>query len=366
MAPKAPLPSNIDKVIDAALGNSIVGCVVIVKQGGETIYQRAAGFADRENAKPVSIDTIFRLASVTKPIVATTALRLMEQGKLQLDDPVSRHSPWFKPKLDDGTAPVITLRQLLTHTSGITYDVPPNVSPGLAGPAISLEDNIRRLARLPLSFMPGQQWAYGMGIDVLGLVISSVAGTSLEDAIVSYVADPLGMPDTRFHVTDMNRMSVAYADDHPPRIMRDPDIVPEDDTRAIVFSPGRIFNGNAPQSGGGGMAGTASDIMKLLESYQASGTLLKPETRRLALTNQTDGIKMDAGRGFCLIGGTVTNSTAAKTPCPVGSVDWGGVYGLSWIIDTENHRTTLTCTNTALEGCTGKFPKRIRDAVYAE
>jgi CubicO group peptidase (beta-lactamase class C family) len=357
----------VDAAIDAALGTRIVGCVVLVRERGNLVYARAAGLADREAGIAVKPDTIFRLASVTKPIVATAALRMMDDGLLSLDDPVTRFLPWFTPHMHDGSTPVITIRHLLSHTSGITYDVPEDVSPGLAGPIISLEENLRRLARVPLAFAPGQGWIYGMGIDVLGGVLAALSGGSLADAVATYVTRPLGMTDTYFHVTDPDRLAKPYADDAPPRLMSDPDRVHGRDG-VLIFSPGRIFNREVPQSGGGGMAGTAADVMLLLEAYQPSSIFLKPATRELALSNHTPGLTRrprDQGQGFGLIGAVVTDRVAAAMPCSNGTVNWGGVWGLSWLVDPNAHVSLLVCTNTALEGCNGAFASEIRTATFA-
>src|SRR4051795_7654068 len=114
--------SQLDAVIDQAIREErIVGTVVLVAEDGRIVYRRAAGFADRENGVPVREDTVFRFASLTKPIVSVAALALIERGRLSLDNPVTDWIPWFRPKLANGTEPVITVRHLMTHTSGLTY-----------------------------------------------------------------------------------------------------------------------------------------------------------------------------------------------------------------------------------------------------
>lgn len=112
----------IDGAIEQALREKrLVGAVVLVAQGGEIVYRRAAGMADREAGKPMALNTLFRLASVSKPIVSTAALALMAQGAMRLDDPITRWLPNFRPRLADGTAPLMTLRHLMTHTAGLSY-----------------------------------------------------------------------------------------------------------------------------------------------------------------------------------------------------------------------------------------------------
>ncbi len=118
----APLADRLNLVIDRALArNRIVGTTILVARDGDIVFARAAGFADRENGQPVHADTIFRLASMTKPIVSAATLALVEQGKIHLDDPVTRWLPDFRPALPNGRRPTITVRHLLTHTAGLNY-----------------------------------------------------------------------------------------------------------------------------------------------------------------------------------------------------------------------------------------------------
>jgi CubicO group peptidase (beta-lactamase class C family) len=361
------LVERLDAAIDAALVSRIVGCVVLVRRNGREIYARAAGLADREEKRAMTRDAIFRLASVTKPIVATAVLRMADLGLLGLDDPVTKTLPWFTPRAPDGTAPPILIRHLLTHTSGVTYDVPDTISTGLSGPVMSLEENLRRLAEVPLAFAPGSGWVYGMGIDVLGGVIAAVNGSSLEAAVRKFVCAPLGMDDTHFFVTDPKRLAIPYADGRPPKRMEEPEGVPDDSGGITLFSPERIFNADAPQSGGAGMAGTADDVMKMLESYNGSKPILKPQTLAQALSNQIGAVPrrpIDAGKRFSLIGAVLDDPKAARSPCPAGAVDWGGAWGHNWLIDPANRLTVLICTNTAFEGCNGPFTEEVRDAVY--
>src|SRR5689334_12419306 len=118
----AQLASRIDPVIDGAIArNHIVGAVMLVARRGTVVYRRAAGAADREAQRPMTVDAIFRYASLTKPIVSATALKLIESGRLGLDDPVTKWIPEFKPRLPNGREATITTRQLLTHTAGLSY-----------------------------------------------------------------------------------------------------------------------------------------------------------------------------------------------------------------------------------------------------
>lgn len=359
------LQSKLDAAIDAALESRIVGCVVLVNQNGKEIYARTAGLADREANRKLERNAIWRLASVTKPIVATAALKMMEAGLLQLDDPVSKYLPYFTPASPDGVVRPITIRQLLSHSSGLSYETTPSdVAPGMSGPYITLEENLRRLAKAPLLFAPGTGWAYGTSIDVVGGVLAAINGSSLESAVKKYAADPLGMADWGFTPTDPQRVTANYHNGDLPT----PSIVPP-----VLISPenspwetGRIFRADAPQSGGGGSCGTADDCMKMLEVYNG-GSFLKPATVEEAFTNQIGTLARregDAGKRFTVLGAIIDDPKAARSPCPAGTLDWGGAWGHNWIIDRTNRLSILVCTNTAPEGCNGPFREDIRDAVY--
>lgn len=369
------MEAGLDSVIDRALvSGKITGVVMLVHRHGEPVYRRAAGLADREAGIPVAFDTIFRMASVTKPIVAATALAMVERGLLALSDPAVKYLPWFRPPLADGRVPEITLHHLLTHTSGLMYDaaleqLPPDrrVTMGLSDTDLDFEANFGRHNAIPLAFAPGTQWAYSFATDILGAVIAAAHGSTLEEAVVRHIAEPLGMMDTRFHVTDPARLAVPYGDAVPQPIRMPESWAGEDpEGWTLNFSPNRIFNPKAFQSGGGGMAGTAPDIVTFLDMLQAGGKgVLRPETVEAGLSNQIGDLERDEpGMKFGYFGAVVANRKLALTPQSVGSVRWGGVYGLDWFIDREAGLTSLVVTNNALEGCTGLFPQDIRDAVY--
>jgi CubicO group peptidase (beta-lactamase class C family) len=364
------LAERVDAAIDAALVNRIVGCVVLVNKDGKEVYARTAGLADREANRKLERNAIWRLASVTKPIVATAALKMMDEGLLWLDDPVTKYLPYFTPPSPDGVVRPITLRQLFSHSSGLSYEnVPANVSPGMSGPFISLEENLRRLAKVPLMFAPGTGWVYGTSIDVLGGVIAAINGSTVEAAVNKYAAGPLGMVDWRFTPTDATRVTANYANGNPPEAPVTPPVrITEDNSQGTGWEVDRIFRADAPQSGGGGSCGTADDVMKMLEVYNGHGTHLKPATVAEAFTNQIGTLERrgeDAGKRFTVLGAMIDDAEAAKSPCPVGTLDWGGAWGHNWIIDPVNRWTILVCTNVAPEGCNGPFREDIRDAIYA-
>ena len=368
------IETRVNAAIDQAIGEKrIVGAVVMVARGNELVFSRAAGLADRESGQPVAADTIFRLASVTKPIVAMTALVMMEKGLFSLDDRVSDYLPWFHPTGPDGAPADIRLHHLLTHTAGLDYtggagQLPPGetVNTGLTDTDLTFEQNFSRLNHFPLAFAPGTAWAYSVAIDILGAMLSSVAGVELEAVIRQHVADPLGMDDTRFSVTDARRLATPYGDGAPePVRMGTRHTVHDAEGIAFTFEPSRIFNPRAYQSGGAGMAGTAGDFLKLLRDLLRPHGLLTPETASAALSTQTGTLAVRPGKSFGYVGSVVVNPAEAGTVLPEGAVTWGGVYGNCWALDPASGTAAVIMTNTAVEGCNGAFPEEIWRAIFA-
>lgn len=367
----------LDRALDSALEEQrIVGAVLLVAQDGEPVYRRAAGLADREAGTPVRMDTLFRYASLTKPIVSAALLALAEQGRLSVQDPVTRWLPGFRPKLADGTVPAITLHQLLTHTAGLTYpffeaaDGPyhrAGVDDGLGySGTMTLAENVARIAAAPLLYAPGTAWGYSLAIDVLGAVIESATGQTLPQAVARLVTGPLGMRDTGFLCTDPARLAVAYGNAQPrPERMGERHSIPGD---PVVFYPGRALDPQALPSGGAGMVGSAPDFMLFLEAVRSGGgAMLKPETAALMPRVQTGSLVPDPaapGWGFGYGGSVITDPAAKQTPQSAGTWHWGGAYGNDWFVDVEQAMTVVLLTNTAYEGMGGRITTDIREAVY--
>jgi CubicO group peptidase (beta-lactamase class C family) len=376
---KSNLKDRVDAVIDTAIREKrIVGTVTLIAENGETIYRRAAGLADREAGRAMREDQLFRLSSVTKPIVSSTAMAMIEQGKIALGDPVTKWLPDFRPRLADGSEPTITLRHLLTHTSGIGYTLEEpeegpyhraKISDGIDQPGLSLEENLRRIASVPLLFAPGENWNYGLSLDVLGAVMARAGGAPLPEMVRKHVAGPLGMRDTDFSVKDRARLTVAYADGKPePVVMRDDHLVPFGSGEGVRYTPSRVFNPNSYPSGGGGMVGSAGDVFKLLQTLCAGGAPILSEASVRAMTS--DQIApfavgwLGASWGFGFGAAILRSPMLAQTPQSAGSYEWGGVYGHSWFVDPVRKIVAISLTNTALAGMVGAYPLALRDAIY--
>ncbi|MBN9985912.1 serine hydrolase domain-containing protein [Rhizobium laguerreae] len=371
------LAAAVDAAITSAFDDKrLVGTVVLIARDGEIVHHRAAGLADRESGLAMREDTIFRLASITKPIVTIAAMRLVEQGRIGLDDPVTRWLPDFRPRLPDGSEATIRIRHLLTHTSGLSYSffeeddsyTRAGVSDGLDKPGLPLAENLRRIASAPLRFAPGSDWQYSVAMDVLGGVIEAETGVPLGAAVAELVTKPLGLADTAFSVRDRSRLAAAYMNASPePALMGETALVMSL-MGPIRFAPNRIFDPASYHSGGAGMAGTAGNILAILETIRRGGApLLSTETVGMMMTDQADGRRQqhEPGSGFGFGWSVITNPAEAGVPFPTGTLKWGGVYGHSWFIDPVNGLTVVALTNTTLEGMWGKFTVDLREAIYA-
>jgi len=367
--------SHLDKVIDSALARQrIVGAVVLAARDGEIVYRRAAGSADREHGVPMRDDTLFRLASFTKPLVASAALKLADEETIDLSAPVTEWLPEFRPRLGDGSAPAITLQQLLTHTAGLSYGfMEPaggpyrraRVSDGLDQPGLSLEENLARIAAAPLAYAPGTGWRYSVATDVLGAVLEKAAGMPLPAIVQREVTGPLRMRDTAFHVADAERLATPYRDAKPapPARMGDEEAVPFMDGFAH-FAPARIFDAASYPSGGSGMAGTADDFMRFLLSLRTSNRaiLRAAEVDRTGTGAMTQG----PGWGFGYLGAVLGHPKEAHSPQSAGTLQWGGAYGHYWFFDPLADLIVVQLTNTTFEGMAGAFPRDVRNAAYRD
>lgn len=374
---------NLDAVISNALREArIVGTVVLVARDGEAVYEHAAGFADREAGLAVRADTLFRLASITKPIVCAAAMTCVERDGLSLDAPVTEWLPGFEPKLPSGETPRITIRQLMTHTAGLDYrfqqaaDGPyarANVSDGFDQPGLSMQENIRRISRVPLVSAPGAAFRYSVAMEVLGAVLERVADQTLPELVAERITGPLDMADTAFIVRERARLAVPYVDGKPqPKRMADGEVVPVPFTAGagVIFSPSRAFDPASFPSGGAGMIGSAPDLLRFFECMRrGGGPILSKDSAAQMMRNQNASLPDNAqgpspGWGFGFGASVLVDPAAAQSPQSTGTWLWGGLYGNSWFVDPARRLTVIALTNTAVEGLFGKFPIELRDAIY--
>ena len=387
----ATVTPAIDSAIDRALAEQrVVGAVVLIAQDGDVVYRRAAGLADRERGIPMRESAVFRLASLTKPLVTAAALRMVELGKIVQNDPVSRYLPSFRPALPNGDIPAITLRHLLTHTAGLSYGFmqPPDgpyrragVSDGLDQPGLTMADELDRIARAGLSYPPGERWAYSVSMDVLGAVLEVADGQGLDAVMAKYVTGPLQLLSIRFDLTAQQRdlLAAPYADGKPaPLRMPDgghtvhfPDGIPiYAGLAGVSLSPARVFDGTSFKSSGAGMIGNAADMLTFIEAIRTGGSpIVSRETAAAMMTVQTGALPITnrgPGWAFGFGGSILTDPAAAASPQSPGTFGWGGVWGHTWFTDPVKRLSVVSLTNTALEGMMGRYIRDLRDAIYAD
>jgi len=317
----------------------ISGAVAVVGESRGTRGVVAVGRRDIEGDLPMEDDTLFRIASMTKPITALGVMMLADEGKLAVDDPVEKHLPEFRGQAMTGGTPrrPITLRDLLTHTSGLPDSPPPGTR---AEPALTLEAAVRGFASRPLSFEPGSKWSYSnAGIGTLGRIIEVASGAGYEAFLKARIIDPLGMKDTTFYPSpgQMKRLAVAYD-------RKDGKLVPVASSRV---APDRAKGYPGPA---GGLYSTAPDLIQLDRMLVNGGELDgRRYVSRAILAEmtkvQTGDLKcgFTDGMGFGLGFGVVREPSGVTAMLSPGTFGHGGLYGTqSWIDPARGPFANLT------------------------
>jgi len=351
--------ARIDRFLQQAVdSNWIAGAVALVLRDGRIAYERAVGWSDREAKRPMTTDAVFRIASQSKALTSVAILQLVEEGKLALTDPVSRYIATFAKttvaiRTDTGRAIVpanraITIKDLLTHTAGISYGTGTLVAPlyeakGL-GPAAGwgwytadkdepVCATMERLGTLPFIAQPGESFVYGYNTDILGCVVERASGMPLDQFIKTRITGPLGMKDTEFFLPENQRvrLTTVYASDSTGHAVRAPDSPRGQGD--YVDGPRKSF------SGGAGLLSTAKDYARLLEALRRGGELdgariLAPHSVDLMTTNQVGTLYDPNGQGFGL-GFRTTDRYGAYGMTSVGSFSWGGAYGSIYWVDPK-------------------------------
>jgi len=340
-------------------GKRIAGAVTLVVRHGKVAWFKAQGMTDREAGKPMPTDAIFRICSMTKPITTVAAMMLYEEGKFLLEDPVSKYLPEFKDmkvlvkpaKGEPYTIPAskeITIRDLMRHTSGMTYNwnedlgamyEKANVASGLLQYDGTIADNTKSLAGMPLLFTPGEKWEYSLSVDVLGRLIEVWSGKPLDEFFRTRIFEPLGMKDSYFFVAEnkQGRLATAYTYYPDKGLNRFPDTPIREGT--FVYSadyptkgPKKLF------SGGAGLVSTAMDYarfcqMMLDEGKVGSTRLLSRKTVELMTHDQLGKIAPDQGFGLGFgIDGVKEPLSELSSP---GSYEWGGFFYTAFSIDPK-------------------------------
>jgi CubicO group peptidase (beta-lactamase class C family) len=377
---------SIQRHIDAG---EICGAVTVVARRGHVVNFEAHGLMDIESKKPMEKDTIFRLASMTKPITGVAVLMLVEEGKIRLNDPVSKFIPEFhdvkvampreRPAgaapaaaLDFFTVPAnreITIQDLLTHTSGLVSTVSGGFGVKLAatmaprGPADTLASYVPKLATIPLDFQPGTQWAYsgGAGPDTLSHIVEIVSGQTYDEFLRTRIFEPLGMKDTFFYPPDDRRPRLVTLYRKSPNGL-------EKDANQDGFSSKTYF------SGGGGLMSTAADYLQfaqmLLNGGELNGKrLLGPRTVELMASNHVGDMfngklgRPAHGMGFGLIVQVVEDNVAAGLRVSNGSFGWDGAFGTQVWVNPKEKMVTIIMIQTQVPQVQRDFENAVMQAI---
>lgn len=366
----------VQRYIDAG---QLAGAVTVVARRGKVVHFQAHGVADLDTKRPMAKDSIFRMASTTKPVTAVAILMLMEQGKLRLSDPISRFLPEFKnPRVavarsgSDETYLVpaereVTIRDLLTHVSGLG-------SGGTGAqelaritearqPGDKLADVIARYGVLPLDFQPGSSWRYsgGPAFDVLGRIVEVASGESFDRYLTGHIFEPLGMKDTFFVIPDdrQDRVTTIYR------------TTPSGLEKLVLPA---VFQSQVYFSGAGGLSSTAEDFTRfalmLVGGGQLAGRrLLSPRTVELMGSNHVGTMfsnqlgRPENGIGFGLGVEVVLDPVQADWRRSPGSFGWDGAFGTIFWVDPQEQLVAVLMIQRPGRDIYRDFESAIRQAI---
>jgi len=352
--------ARIDTLLMHAVSEEqIPGAVALVARNGKIVYYKAFGMADNQTGRFMKRDDIFRIASQSKAITSTAVMMLWEEGKFSLDDPISKYIPEFKnPQVlktfqykDTSYTTVaasgeITIRNLLSHTSGIGYGIidgderfkmiyeKAGITDLFTTENISIGESVKKLARLPLHHNPGEKFTYSEGLDVLGYFIEVVSGMPFDVFLKKHLFEPLGMNDTWFYLPGEKakrlvpvQMSENGKWIHYPVTFYDPDYP--------IKGAKRFF------SGGAGLSSSAKDYATLLQMYLNGGEyngirILSRTTIQAILGNQTGSLFGDPNEFFGLAFGVLTEKGQNMGgQGSTGTFNWGGYFNTSYFADPK-------------------------------
>ena len=379
--------SNIRNYLDETYvkEGKYVGTLTLVARKGEVAYLDALGFMDRENERPMQEDTIFRIYSMTKSITSVAVMQLLEKSRFRLDDPVYWYIPEFKNVgvFQAGVYPnfltskperPITIKDLLTHMSGLTYGFMyrTNVdaayrSSDTTGPD-SLQQFIESLSELPLEFSPGDKWNYSVSTDVLGHLVEVVSGLKLDEYFKHNIFEPLGMADTDFSCPEekLNRLASLYEHNPSgePKLME----VPALDVKFL--------------SGGGGLYSTMSDYYQfasmLLNKGELNGKRIlgRKTVEYMTMNHLPDGKDLTemsesafsetpyAGVGFGLGFSVMIDPAKSQTLSDVGEFGWGGMASTVFFINPKEDMLVIFLTQL-VPSSTYQVRRELRSLVYS-
>jgi CubicO group peptidase (beta-lactamase class C family) len=368
----------------------IAGALTLVARRGQVAFLSPLGQMDRERGKPMQPDTIFRIYSMTKPVASVALMMLHESAAFQLNDPVHKWIPEFEHLrvyrygrhptfVTDPTQRPMTVRDLLTHTSGLTYGFMERTGVDSAYRRLAfgdgkgtLRDMVLELAKLPLEFSPGTAWNYSVATDVVAYLVEAMSGLPFAEYIGQKILDPLGMADTGFSVpsASLDRYSANYTRS------RDKKLVLIDDPGDSAYTRSKTFFG-----GGSGLVSTAADYFRFAEMLRRGGELdgariLGPRTVKYMTTNHLpDGRDLASlalgsfsetryeGVGFGLGFSVTQDPVRAQTPSSVGEFGWGGMASTAFWVDPAEDLTVVFLTQL-VPSATFNFRGQLKSIVY--
>lgn len=330
---------------------ALPGVNIMVARKGRIVYAKAFGVRDPAKPDPMQMSTLFRIYSMTKPIATAAAMILVEEGKLQISDPVSKHLPAFKDmkvQTSDGTAPArpMLVQDLMRHTSGLGYgEITQNATVkeayGKAGlhkagvidfdvRDLAPADQIEKTSKIPLLHQPGTTWEYGLSTDILGRVVEAASGQRLGDFMAERIFRPLRMNDTAFYVPE-------------PKLVRLAEPFPKDPATGTPFKLIDVTKQPANDSAGAGAISTATDYIRFAQMMLNGGTL---DGTRILSKNTVKWMTADhhgprvtgepaPGYGFGLGFAVRRGDGVAFTPGSAGDYNWGGYAGTFFWVDPK-------------------------------
>lgn len=357
--------------IDSLLGTALIsnwtaGATALIATDGKVIYDKGFGFRDRERKALMRPIDLFRIASMTKPVISVAIMMLVEQGKININDPVSKYIPEFKnmqvletfnaKDTSYTTVPAkseITIKNLLTHTSGIGYGFSDerlnliyekNNIPDLATvKPLVIGDVVKKLATLPLGVQPNSTFYYGLNTDVLGYVIEVASGKRLDIFLKESIFNPLNMEDTHFFLPaeKVNRLAVMYAETKEGRLERSPITKGQFNINYPINGAKTYF------SGGSGLVSTVEDYARFLQMILNGGSysgkrILKPETIALMTQNQIGDLNV--GKNKFGLGFEIATPEGLDNGSKVGKLSWGGAFNTMFWIDPERKSIAILMT----------------------
>ena len=366
---------RVDALIEGAIADDqIAGAVALIARDGRVAHLSAYGMADIDDGETMQTDTIFRFASMTKPITSLAVMMLYEEGHFLLNEPVSRFIPELaNPSMlstkGSGIVPAgseISIHDLLTHTSGLSYGflaqgagpaelarryVEAGVSDGLVQTDGVIADLPGRLSQAPLLFEPGTQYAYSLSIDVLGRLVEVVSGMTLAEFFETRIFEPLGMDDTAFFIdaeTAAERLASVYTTGEDGSLV---ETGPEPiELGTLRYSASFHYDG--PQtyfSGGAGLVSTASDYARFLQLMLNGGALdgerlVSPKTVEFMTRNQIGDLDVSPGVKFGLGFAVIEDPGQVGETQSAGNYYWGGFFNTSFFVDPGERMFAILLT----------------------